>query len=228
MGFGQNTMPGNIWAQLRNLASQGIQFFMSSGPPTNGTSGTGANVADIGSVCWDETNGRLYINRGSKASPTWFLHTISGNSEIVSADLSSQLLKQAEISLTNAQVLNLRATPITLVAAPGVGAFLEFLSAVLFFDRTAAYTETADNLQIKYVDGSGTAASQAIEMTGFIDAAADAITNALPKIDVLGVKTLFENQPLVIHNIGDGEFGGGNAANVIRIKINYRVWGTGF
>lgn len=137
-------------------------------------------------------------------------------------------LMWAEVSITNAEMLALRATPKTLVAAPGAGYMLEFVSAVLMFDRTAAYTETADNMAIRYVDGSGVIVSQAIEATGFVDAAGDAITNALPKIDALATAAQGENAALVLHNTGDGEYGGGNAANVVRVKIAYRRWSTGF
>lgn len=134
----------------------------------------------------------------------------------------------AEVSITNAEFLAIRATPKQLVAAPGAGKVLEFVALQLFFDRTAAYTETADNLAVRYLDGTGVIVSQAIETTGFVDAAGDAITNGLPKIDALATATQGVNRALVLHNTGDGEFGGGNAANVIRAKVVYRVWTTAF
>ncbi len=40
-------------------------------------------------------------------------------------------LKHADVLLTNAEIKALRATPKTLVAAPGSGRVLEFVSAVL-------------------------------------------------------------------------------------------------
>lgn len=114
-------------------------------------------------------------------------------------------------------MLAIRATPISLVAAPGAGKVLEFLGGILLFDRTAVYTETTDNLAVKYSNGAGTAISVAIETTGFLDAAADAVYFVQPIAGtILGVKTLFENLPLVLHNTGDGEFGGGDAANIVR------------
>lgn len=148
---------------------------------------------------------------------------------ITSPTLSGDGINQvASVSLTNAEMLALRATPKTLVAAPGAGYMLEFVSAQLFFDYTAAYTETADNLAVRLGDGSGTIVSQAIEATGFVDATADTMTNALPKIDAIVSKTNGENKALVLHNTGDGEWGGGNAANAVRVKVVYRVWPTGF
>lgn len=142
---------------------------------------------------------------------------------IVSAAMNETLVKIATVALTNANVLALRATPITIVSAPGAGKVLELISITLYFDYTAAYTETADNLAVRYTDGSGVIVSQAIETTGFLDATADTMTNGLPKIDAIAAKTGCENKALVLHNTGDGEFGGGNAANVINVRTVYRV-----
>lgn len=140
-------------------------------------------------------------------------------------------LRYAEVTLTSAQIKALRATPATLVAAPAAGKVHEFLSAQLFLDYggTNGFTETADNLVVRYTDGSGVIVSQAIEMTGFIDQTADTMTNALPKIDAIAAKTACAAQALVLHNTGDGEIAGNAGAdNVLRIKIAYRVHTTGW
>jgi hypothetical protein len=42
-----------------------------AGAPTSGTSGTLAGIADIGSLLIDNTNGVLYQNTNTIASPTW-------------------------------------------------------------------------------------------------------------------------------------------------------------
>jgi hypothetical protein len=90
-------------------------------------------------------------------------------------------------------------------------------------------TESADNLAVKYTDGSGVQVSQDIEATGFIDAAADTATCAQPKIDAIAAKAGCENKALVLHNTGDGEYGGNAGADtVLRVKVNYRVWPTGW
>ena len=142
--------------------------------------------------------------------------------------LSENTIRYAEGSITNAEMLALRATPKTLVAAPGAGKVLEFQSVVLLFDYTAAYTETADNMAVKYENGSGAAASQTIEATGFVDATADTMTIGLAKNDQIVAKSGCENKALVLHNTGDGEYGGGNAANAIRYKVTYRIHTTGW
>lgn len=147
---------------------------------------------------------------------------------VTSAKLDVATIQYAEVSLTDANMVALRATPITLVAAPGAGKMIEFVSAELFFDYTGAYTETADNMAIKYNNGSGTAVSETIEATGFVDATADVAIRVAPATSAVITKANSENLALVLHNTGDGEYGGGNASNAVRVKVAYRVHATGF
>lgn len=128
-------------------------------------------------------------------------------------------VRRAEGTLTNAQMLAIRATPITLVAAPGAGYINVFEGLDIAFDHTAAYTETADNLAVRYTNGSGVICSETLETTGFVDAAADAFISIKKAISAL----MTANAALVLHNTGDGEFGGGNAANVFPYTCYYRV-----
>ena len=77
------------------------------------------------------------------------------------------LIQVATVTLTNAEIKALRATPKTLVAAPGAGKFLEFVSASLKLVAGAnVLSESTANLAVKYTDGSGAAVSQTIEATG--------------------------------------------------------------
>lgn len=50
-----------------------LPLLTNAGAPTSGTSGTFANVARKGWLLLDETNGALYQNTGTLASPTWTL-----------------------------------------------------------------------------------------------------------------------------------------------------------
>lgn len=63
----------NIWAGLRQLADLDVWHIAQAGAPTNGTSGTGNKFAGIGSQYTNTTTGAVYINTGTKASPTWSL-----------------------------------------------------------------------------------------------------------------------------------------------------------
>lgn len=136
-------------------------------------------------------------------------------------------VQYAEVTISSAEMLALRATPKTLVAAPGAGKVIEFLGAVLLLDyNSAAYVETSDNMAIKFENGSGVAVSDAIEATGFVTATADTMTNAVPVKDAIVAKTGCENKALVLHNTGDGEYTTGDSP--VRVKVMYVVHQTGF
>jgi hypothetical protein len=144
--------------------------------------------------------------------------------------LNDTLINYREVALTNAQIKALRATPVALVPAPGAGKWNQFLELILFLDYGSnVLTETAYNLLVRYGDGSGTAASQVIECTGFIDQAADVATIGLPVLDNIVTKANGENKALVLHNNGAAEFGGNAAADtLLRAKVAYRVHKTGW
>lgn len=61
----------SIWAMLTGLQKRDVVLFPNAGAPTDGTSGTGAGKFGKGSLVIDYTNGQLYINTNTKASPTW-------------------------------------------------------------------------------------------------------------------------------------------------------------
>ena len=61
----------NIWAWLKNMIDNDLIIHAISAAPVDGTSGTGANQLGIGCLLIDYTNAFLYINTGTKASPTW-------------------------------------------------------------------------------------------------------------------------------------------------------------
>lgn len=156
------------------------------------------------------------------------LLTIVSNGTDWFTDLNGGI-RCAEVSIAAGAVRTLRATPVTLVAAPGAGKIAKLLGGILLLDyATAVFTETAYNLAVRYVDGAGVIASQAIETTGFIDQAADTMTTVEPKIDAIAAKAGCENVPLVLHNTGAAEFGGATATSVLRGKVWYAVVSSGW
>ncbi len=145
---------------------------------------------------------------------------------LVNAGLDSTVLKSVTVTITNAELKAIRATPKELVAAPGASKALIYLGSVLEnLGGTNAITETTDNMAIRYENGTGVIASQTIEATGFIDQTAKTITQALPKIDPIVASATVANKALVLHNTGDGEYAG-NAANDVTVKVTtwYRVF----
>lgn len=164
---------------------------------------------------------------GLQPNVTYRWQKVAASTWVRLANSDPTTIQRTRVTITNAQMLALRGTPKTLVAAPGAGYLLQFLGAQLIFNYTGAYTETTDNMAVKYVDGSGAAVSETIEATGFVDATADTITNARPKLDAIIAAAGAANSALVLHNTGDGEWGGGNAANEVYVDVRYRVIPTG-
>lgn len=153
--------------------------------------------------------------------------------EIATADLAdgavtagkveADLLRYADVQLTNAQILALRATPITLVGAPGANRAILVHAVYFVLDAAAgAYTETADNLAVEYASGADVLT---IETTGLVDQAAVSLGRAAPAV-ALTVPAVVANSAVRLFNSGDGEFGGGNAANTLSVRTYYSVVDT--
>ncbi len=136
-------------------------------------------------------------------------------------------IQRAVVSVTAGQLLALRATPKTLVAAPGVGKFLEFVSALLRINFVVAHdapTNAGDDLGIRYTNGSGQVVATQ-EATGFINAAANAIRilkgGAAPAATATDIVPV-DNAALVLHNVGAAEFPGAGTSTMT-VEVFYRV-----
>lgn len=143
--------------------------------------------------------------------------------------LDEALIQYTTVSIAAAAIIDLADTPVTLVAAPGAGKYLELVSAVLFLDHAGTgFAESADNLEIHYENEAGAAATGVIEMTGFINQTADTLLHVLPLSPVARAKTAVENKALVLTNI-DGDFtDAGTTTSVLRVRTAYRVHATGW
>lgn len=207
------------------MPTQNIAKYSGTTTPPMDNSGIAAGIrydtAD-GFVKYDDGGSvRIVIN----AEET---QTISGNKTFSGTttfsgtvtSTATNAIQSAAVTLTNAEFLAVRATPKQLVAAPGAGFALIFVGGHITITYTAAYTETADNLAVRYTNGSGVQVST-IETTGFVDATANSVMTMAPIAPTTAPVAV--NAALVLHNTGDGEFGGGNAANVITVTTFYRV-----
>lgn len=62
-----------------DLQTSNVQIFTTAGVPVDYTDGTppatGEAKAEKGALCVDSTNGKLYINGGTKAQPLWKIVT---------------------------------------------------------------------------------------------------------------------------------------------------------
>lgn len=128
------------------------------------------------------------------------------------------------VDLTNAQVLALNGTPITLVAAPGVGHYIDVISVSLVFSRTGGYT-SPQNVKCFYGSRSaGNACSAQITGSGFFDASANIAIRVAGTPD--NTNPPVTNLPVVLQQTVVTAMGGGNAANAVRVVIHYRIVAT--
>lgn len=208
----------NIQAALRDAANNDVWQLVGSGAPVNGTSGTGVGLAGKNSTYNDYTNGAEYFNVGTKASPVWTL--VSGLA----------VPQTVQVTLTNAQIKAIRATPVTLVAAPGAGKYIQPISCTveLVYGGTNAFTAAAnDNLSLKWKDGSGGILwSGAVQ--AFVQATNSAFSPFVPGAAVGATlnqaKANVDNQPLVMHNQTAGEIAGNAAGdNTMRVNLHYSI-----
>lgn len=132
-----------------------------------------------------------------------------------------------EVSISSAELLALRATPKTIVAAPGAGKMLVFHDMLVLADNILAYTVGANDFALRYKDTAGDIISQTIDSAGLLDQVVDISTQVEPiATDSKSPKADVENQPLVMHNTGAAEWTVGTGA--LRVKIWYSVITTGW
>jgi hypothetical protein len=220
MAEGLRKVIGNLLnpvAWLNNLRDHSIGFFTIDSTPTNGTSGTGFGKLGPGSQLWSTTTKVWYVNTGTKASPVW------------TAVDSATSTQQSSIVIPNALIKTLRASPVTLVTAPGAGLYVNPIDCVieLIYGGNNAFTANAgDNLALKWQNGTTPAI-----LTGGLQAFLQGTANAYnafvgpalaSDINVPAVNVT--NQPLVLHNIGAAEIAG-NAANdnTLRVSLTYQI-----
>ena len=193
-------------------------------PPTT------ASVFAHGAICIRTDSGTgvkaIYENVGSSAVPSWNLMGEISTEEIGDGQVTQVKMEEGSMvfvdkQLTNAEVLALRATPIELVAAPGADkAIVVHKFAIVVDDTAGAFTESTDNLVMEYEDGVDISA--AIEATSLVGGAVQFATQGV--LDTVVVPDV--NAGVQLLNTGDGEWGGGNVANTISVRVWYSVIDT--
>lgn len=128
------------------------------------------------------------------------------------------------VDLTNAQVLALHGTPITLVAAPGIGHYVDVISISLVFNYTAAYANPQDVRCYWGTASTGNACSPTVTGSGFFSATASTAIRVAGVPD--NTNPPATNLPIVLRQIKGGAMTGGNASNSVRVIVNYRIVAT--
>jgi len=143
---------------------------------------------------------------------------------VTSPKLDGPIIRYAEVEIPAADVLTLFSVGKELVAAPGAGLVLEFVSIELAYDYdgVAGYTiGTATNLQVRYTGLVGLVVSTVQAATGFLDGVADDL-RMLDKVEQSA--TPIVNSPLVLTLlVADVTIG----ASPVHAKVAYRVHATG-
>lgn len=153
---------------------------------------------------------------------------ITGTAGLSVGTATDSILKTDTIAVNNTQLKALKGSPLTLVAAPGAGKFIELVSATIAMNYGSnVLSESDDNLVIQY-HTSGLDACAEVDSTGFLDQAADMIAVAKGTSIAGAAATSFTNLALELFNNGDGELGG-NAGNdtTLIVKVTYRIHATG-
>lgn len=136
-----------------------------------------------------------------------------------SGDLTYEYVLTRDVQLTNAQMLALRGTPVTLVAAPGANKAIIVSRVHMVADLTAAYTVGAgDDIAVEYADGLDILT---VETTAFIDGTGVRPRYKTPASNSLNTPTA--NSAVRLFNNGGSEFGGGNSANTFSVRIWYSI-----
>ncbi len=141
---------------------------------------------------------------------------------VVSDDLAVNTVQYAEVEISSAEIKNLFTAAKQLVATPGAGKVLEFISLLLALDYTApVYTvEGCGTLQVHYTNLAGAVVSVA-QAASFLEANADAMM-ALDKLEANVVPVV--NTPLVLAIADANPLAGGST---IHAKVAYRIHATG-
>lgn len=127
----------SIWGALTDSANNGVFWgLVNAGAPTNGTSGTGANLAGPGCLLIDTTNKILYQNTNTKASPTWTAVAGGGGGNVTLTGIQT---------LTNKTLTAPTITAPTITGTSTIGAGMTITSPTLVTPALGVATATSIN-----------------------------------------------------------------------------------
>lgn len=141
------------------------------------------------------------------------------------------LLRSVQLTLTNAQAKAFRATPITIVGAPGAGKLIIPITCniSLVYGGTNAFTQggAGSNFSLKYKDGT-TASLMTGGIGAFVQNTVSAFSLMVPAVaagsEVNVTKANGDNQPLVVHNPAAAELtGNAGADNTFVLNLVYQI-----
>lgn len=135
----------------------------------------------------------------------------------------ASLINKIKFILTSAQLKALKATPITIIPAPGVGKFIEVMQAAAYYSfLTGAYTLNAGTLKLYHGPAANAKVLTADLAAGMID---QAVNMSELDIPILATGALTDAQALnvgiVAANTGAAEFTVG--AGTVELVVFYQI-----
>lgn len=127
----------SLWGAIKDLAENNVWHLTGSGAPTNGTSGTGVNLAGPGSTYTDTATGYKYNNTGTMASPVWVRSQYIANTQAAIASTTT-------IAPT-ATVFHVSGTAAIATITPPAS---DFLGAITLIPDAAFTTVTTGNIML--------------------------------------------------------------------------------
>lgn len=128
------------------------------------------------------------------------------------------MLREATVVITTAQMLALNSAPKTLVAAPGAGKTIEFVSMTITKSAGTAYViDAGDDFSVKYTDGSGAKCAPDIETTGFLD---QTTVQTRMVNGSIAAYVPVANAPIVLHMLGSEVTTG---VGIVYCRVRYRI-----
>ncbi|MEA2066016.1 MAG: hypothetical protein U9O65_02780 [Thermotogota bacterium] len=204
-------------------SSDGIVLFENNIPKK------GKAVSDLLSV--DDS-----ITKSSFADEDWGDVSVSSNSvtldsgvvdtaeladdAVTSGKIAQNVIQTASVDITTGEILALNTTPQELVAAPGAGYVIEFISAVLILDYNSAAYATNGDLSIQ-TDTTNTTLSDTVGLSDFLAQTADTIRT----VQVLSADTNLDANEALELFCGTGDPATGDSP--ITVKVTYRILATG-
>lgn len=189
--------------------------------PTFG--GTGQSTYTTGDILYASASNTLSKLAAGAANA---ILTMSGGVPSWSAAAGGGFM-ETQVVITSAQVKALRATPITIVAAPGAGKFINVVTMAwkLTYGGTSAFTAaTGQTIPLAYTNTAGSPLATSGFSNTSIVATSNQIGYAVMTNSVGIAATSRENQPIVAYNSSATEITG-NAANdnTITVSVTYQV-----
>jgi hypothetical protein len=140
--------------------------------------------------------------------------TIATTQFVQQAGLSPQIF--VSLVITSAQLKALHGTPLTIIAAPGVGFAIYPISLVLQYDFvTTPYTIHGESIVLDY-NNAGSAFKQTFSETGFFDQGASQI-KFFDGVIANGALSVVANQPFTIGSTGGTDMTAGDGTAVVYI-----------